>query len=398
MCLLAWPMGCSQDTSRNGVPPGTPDVRVLLLEDQQQVNVSASASPTVHVGANSSGRRLNFPAGVPVPVSLTSAGWRIGSAQLGPGEMLLEPSLDGSLHIGHVAYHGRYRFVPVAPNRFDVVNEVDLESYLRGVLRSELYPTWHEEAYKAQAIAARTYALYEARTDGRGRHFDVYADQRSQVYGGIGAETARSREATGATAGIVVAYGPPGREVIFKSYFSSCCGGISQSANDAFGDSWSQPLSDEARGPVCTESPKFNWGPLLISKAEITRRMRAWGAWKKEPLKDVGPVTRIEISGVSRFGRPVRFTITDAKGTRYSMRAEDLREAINTDAGGGVRLFSSFCKPVDDGANIRFTDGHGFGHGVGMCQWCAEHQAAQGWNDEAIVLTAFRGAKLVRAY
>lgn len=398
ICLMAWPMGCTQDASRTGVPPGTPTVRVLLLEAQQQVSLSASAPPTVYVGANSSGRRLNFPPGVAVPVSLNSGGWRIGSAQLGLGEMLLEPSVDGSLHVGRAAYHGRYRFVPVASNRFDVVNEVDLERYLRGVLRSELYPTWHEETYKAQAIVARTYALYEARTEGHGRHFDLYTDQRSQVYGGIGAETPRSIEATAATAGIVVAYGPPGREVIFKSYFSSCCGGISQSANDAFGDSWSEPLSDENRGPVCTESPKFNWGPIAIPKVEITRRMRAWGAWKKEPLKDMAPLTRIDISGLSRFGRPVRFTVTDAKGTRYSMRAEDLREAVNTDASGGVKLFSSFCKPVDEGANIRFTDGHGFGHGVGMCQWCAEHQAAQGWNDEAIVLTAFRGAKLVRAY
>ena len=395
LCLLLSPAGCSH--SGNGVPEGTPLVRVLLLEDQRQVNVSASASPTVHVG-DSSGRQLNFPSGIAVPVSLTAAGWRIGSATLGSGEMLLEPSVDGTVRVAGHAYHGRYRFVPIGADRFEVINELDLENYLRGVLRSELYPTWHEEAYKAQAIVARTYALYESRTDGRNRHFDVYADQRSQVYGGISAESALSRDATAATAGIVVAYGPPGRETIFKSYFSSCCGGISQSANDAFGDSYSEPLSEQNRGACCIESPKFNWGPLIISKEEITKRMRAWGAWKNEPLKEMAPVTKVEISGVNRFGRPVRFTVTDVRGTRYSMRSEDFREAVDTDAAGGVKLPSSFCKPVDEGANVRFADGHGFGHGVGMCQWCAEHQAAEGWNDEAIVLTAFRGAKLVRAY
>lgn len=393
-----WPAGCSQDAGRGGIPSGTPTVRVLLLENQQHVSLAASTPPTVRVGSQSTGRQLNFPAGVAVPVSLSASGWRIGTAQLGSGEMYLESSADGSIRVDDKPYHGRFRFVPVGGDRFDVVNELDLESYLRGVLASELYPKWHEEAYKAQAIVARTYALYEARTDGLSRHFDVFADQRSQVYGGITAETQRSRAATEATAGIVVASGAPGREVIFKSYFSSCCGGIGQSAYDAFGDANIAPLAAQNHGSCCVESPKFNWGPLVIPKGEITRRMRAWGVWKKQPLKDMGPVMKIEIQAVNQFGRPIRFTITDARGQRYSLKGEQLREAVNTDAGQGIKLPSSFFKPVDEGAVIRFADGHGYGHGVGMCQWCAEHEAGQGWNDEAIVLGAFPGAKLVRAY
>lgn len=400
LLLLLWPGGCSHETSRYAPPAGTPNVRVLILENQQRVNISATAAPTVHIGAQSSGQQLRFTPGTSVPIALTPVGWQIGTAQLGLGELMLEPSADGSVRIGPHAYHGRYRFVPVAPDRFNVVNDVDLESYLQGVLRSELFPNWHDEAYKAQAIVARTYALYEARTDGVGRAFDLFADQRSQVYGGIDAETPRSREATEATAGIVVAYAAPGsHEVIFKSYFSSCCGGVTQSAADAFGDPDTPPLTDQNRGPVCTESPKFNWGPLKIPKAEITRRLRAWGTWKKQPLKDIGLVSLIEIQTTSRYGRPTRFIVTDARGYRYSIRAEDLREAINTDAGpAGVKVFSSFFKPVDGGADIVFTEGHGYGHGVGLCQWCAEHEATQGWNDEAIVLSAFPGAKLVRAY
>ena len=394
--LALWPAGCSQNAGHSAAPPGTPNIRVLLLESQQQVNVSATAPPVAHVGP--SARTLNFPANTTVPVSLTPAGWQVGTALLGPGEMLLEPASDGSVQINKTAYHGRYRFVPVAPGKFDVVNELDLESYLKGVLPAELYPNWHDEAFKAQAIVARTYALYESRTVGLSRHFDVFGDVRSQAYGGIKVESPKSREATEATAGIVVAYGSPGHETIFKAYFSSCCGGISQSAYDAFGDPSIPPLADQNRGPACAESTKFNWGPILIPKSEITRRVRAWGAWKKAPEKDIGPIARIEIHQTSRFGRPIGFYVTDARGMRYSLTAEQLREAVNTDAGAGVKIPSSFCKPIDDGQNIRFADGHGYGHGVGMCQWCAQHQATHGWNDEAIVLTAFPGAKLVRAY
>ena len=397
-CLVVWPTGCTQDRVHNPISGGAPAVRVLVFENQEQVSISASAPPTVRVGGQPSGSRLNLPGPSAVPIVLTGSGWQIGGAGIGRGEMLVDPSSDGTVRIDGRAYHGRYRFVPTAPTRFDVVNELDLESYLKGVLRSELFPAWHEEAYKAQAIVARTYALYEAKTAGAVRHFDLYADQRSQVYGGISAESAKSRDATDATAGIVVASGPFGRETIFKTYFSACCGGISQSASDAFADAPSEPLSDQDRGSCCAQSPKFNWAPISIPKAEITRRIRAWGNWKKQPQKDIGAVVRIEIEQTNRFGRPIRFFVFDARGYRYSMRAEDFREAVNTDAGVGPKIFSSFCRPVDDGPSVRFTQGHGYGHGVGMCQWCAESQAARGWNDEAIVLSAFPGAKLVRAY
>jgi stage II sporulation protein D len=390
--------GCSQNAGHNAVPQGTPTIRVLLLENQKEVELSATATPTVHVGSDSAGQQLRFSPGVSAPILLSPAGWKVGSAQLPRGELTIEQSTDGSVYVAKHAYHGRFRFVPAGSDRFDVVNDLNTESYLCGVLRSELFADWRDETYKAQAIVARTYALYEARTDGVGRHFDVYTDQRSQVYGGIDAETDRSRRATAETAGIVVAYGPPGRETIFKSYFSSCCGGAGQSAADAFGDPDTPALAAQNHGACCIHSPKFNWGPITIPKAELTRRVRAWGAFKKQPIKDMAPLMRIEIAALNQFGRPVRFVITDAKGAHYVLRSEQMREAVNTEAAAGPKIFSSFCKPLDEGANIRFADGHGYGHGVGMCQWCAQSQAANGYNDEAIVLGAFPGARLVRAY
>jgi stage II sporulation protein D len=398
--LALAPVSCSQNNARTPVAPGTPVIRVLLVENAQRVEIAATASPTVHAGPGSAEQQLRFAAGVPAQVSLDATGWQIGNARLPRGELTITPSSDGSVSIAKHFYHGRYRFIPVGPDRFDVVNDVDVESYLRGVLRQELLPDWAAETYKAQAIVARTYALYEAHTEGVGRQFDVYDDQRSQVYGGIDAESPRSRDGTFETAGIVVAYGPVGRETIFKAYFSSCCGGIGQSVTDGFGESELAPLRAQRRGNLCAQSTKFNWGPIVIPKAEITRRVKAWGAARKQPLKDIGPVTRIDVQAANEFGRPVRFIIADTGGKRFLLRGEQMREAVNTDAtaANAPKIFSSFCKPVDEGANIRFADGHGYGHGVGMCQWCAQAQALKGWNDEAIVLGAYPGAKLVRAY
>ncbi len=119
--------------------------------------------------------------------SLNASGWQIGNASLGSGEMMLDPAVEGSLSVGSgkpLPYRGRFRFVASAGDRFDVVNDVDVEGYLKGVLAKEMLHNWQLEAYEAQAIVARTYALYEARTGPPGRPFDLYPDQRSQVYGG----------------------------------------------------------------------------------------------------------------------------------------------------------------------------------------------------------------------
>ncbi len=146
-----------------------------------------------------------------------------------------------------------------------------------GVLEKELLPRWHDEAFLAQAIVARTYAIYVARTNAAGSTFDLFADTRSQVYGGIVAETARSRRAIEATRGVVVAFGPTGEERIFKAYFSSCCGGVSQTATAAFGDPPSEVFTEQNVGTRCSGSTKFSWPTLTITKVEITRRLRLWG-------------------------------------------------------------------------------------------------------------------------
>lgn len=398
--LLFIPLACAPNLGQTGVPPGTPTVRVLLLENRTTVSLSASAASKVRIGSGAT-QRLNFPSGDAVAVSLSPSGWQIGNASLGSGEMVLDPSIEGSLSVGAskpLPYRGRLRFVPSAGDRFDVVNDVDVEGYLKGVLAREMLHNWRLEAYEAQAIVARTYALYEARTGAAGRRFDLYPDQRSQVYGGIAAESATSRQAVEVTRGVVVAYGPPGHEKIFKAYFSSCCGGVTQSAADAFGDPSSVPLSDQLIGPCCVESPHFNWGPVVIQKGELSRRIRAWAANHQRSEKGIGEITRVDVQFANQWGRPTRFVVSDSRGTRYSFTDEEFRVAFNTSATDGVTIPSGFFKPVNEADVIRLVDGHGFGHGVGLCQWCAQHKASQGVRPEAIVTAAFPRSRLIRAY
>jgi stage II sporulation protein D len=399
---LILPLGCTSAVNPYTPYANSPRIRVRLISGADSVILACGVAPLYQLSNQTNSQRLNSPNNAIFNLSLTKEGWRAGNVELGGtlGTTLhLQPEHDGSVSINGVAYRGKFRFIPVGGTRFDVINEVDVDAYLASVVSKEMLIGWHDEAYKAQAIVARTYALYEKQTVGLDRYWDVWPDTKSQVYGGIPAETAQSRAAVNETAGIVVAYAAnPCEPKIFKAYFSSCCGGISQTATEAFGDTYIPPLSDQDVHAACRASPRFNWGPVVIDKTELTRRFILYGRNRNRPEQNMSTVDRIDIQNTNRWGRPVRFLITDVRGNRFSMSGEEFRWAVDTSASEGTGLYSSFVKIINDSYQIRFVEGHGWGHGVGMCQWCAEKRAEDGLHHEDIVLAAFPTAVLVRAY
>jgi len=407
LLLLILPLACSHDTASKPLASGSPRIRVRLLENVQQVSVTAADNPRVFLDSQPAGRALQFPSAFSVPLWLSADGWHIGRLGLGSGAMTLQSNSDRGIAINGVEYRGDFRFVPVAQGRFDVIDDLGVDDYLKGVVTREMYPSWPIEAIRAQAIAARTYALYESHTGGLSRYWDVYPDQRSQVYGGMPAETVRGCQAVDSTVGIVLTYGP-GDGHIFKAYFSACCGGVAQSATDAFpGEQYIEPLAERYDGPCCSMSKFFNWGPVVIKKQELARRFRLWAQRRSKaegrefPEMNLGGVARIEVQALNRYGRPTRVVVTDTHpGVQFNWAAEQMREAVNTDAQPGTTLPSSFCK-INSEANpdsVTFYDGHGAGHGVGLCQWCAQARALAGQNCQQILLEAYPHAKLIPAY
>src|SRR4051794_30420634 len=164
LLLLCLPAGCTQQ-AKQAAQAGVPMIRVRLLEGQSQVTVAASESVAFREAPGVNPRPLNVPRRTPVAVARTQTGWRIGETNVDSFELTLLPVGTGAnLSINGKPYRGDCRLVPAGANVFDVVNDVDLESYLKGVLAKELLPYWHEEAFKAQAVVARTYALYEMKT------------------------------------------------------------------------------------------------------------------------------------------------------------------------------------------------------------------------------------------
>jgi stage II sporulation protein D len=153
--------------------------------------------------------------------------------------------------------------------KLTLVNTVQLEQYLDGVVPSEMPKTWVPEALKAQAVAARSYALATRKTTGA---FDVYPDTRSQVYGGVNAESPSTTAAVNATAGQVLEYG--GR--IAKTYFFSTSGGRTA----AIADVWKAapvPYLVSVSDPYDTLSPYHDWGPLVFSAAKLKKTLKVNG-------------------------------------------------------------------------------------------------------------------------
>ncbi|MGZ5320533.1 MAG: SpoIID/LytB domain-containing protein [Solirubrobacterales bacterium] len=145
------------------------------------------------------------------------------------GGLLSATGGESVVLLGKGAYRGALEVLPASvPGRLNAINAVDIESYLRGVVAEESPSSWPLDALRAQAVAARSYALT---TGVGGNGFDAYDDTRSQVYGGIVAETARTDTAVAGTAGEVVQYG--GKTI--EAFFMSTSGGHTENNENSFG-------------------------------------------------------------------------------------------------------------------------------------------------------------------
>jgi stage II sporulation protein D len=224
-------------------------VRVLVAEAKATLTVSSEQPFRVR---DASGVTEELPAG---NVELG----RLLELDLPTGRRRLEPPLvflpgKAPLVVGK-PYRGQIEVVP-AGKKLNAVNALGLEQYLAGVVPDEMPAAWPEEALKAQAVAARSYALAHRVT---GREFDLYADVRSQVYGGVEAEDARATKAIQATAGEVVTY----EGKIADTLFHSTSGGRTVSAAEAFGAT--VPYLVSVDDPHSAISPVHSWGPVTVT-------------------------------------------------------------------------------------------------------------------------------------
>ena len=273
-----------------------------------------------------------------------------------------------------------------------VVNAVHLETYVGCVTGNEVWPTFHREAYRAQAIVARTFVLSRMRAR-RGARYDLVATEAAQVYRGWRDDDVgrRGREAARDTRGLVCAARVGDRITLFPTYYSSACGGVTQ-AGSVFGAGPElTPLQGNVPCDYCQIAPgqAYAWEPVSLELAEVLRRLQARSA----DFADWTQLTDIGIARWSAGGRPTHFYVTGAADQRRELDAESFRLAI-----GSRVLRSTYCQVLVQGTQVQFFDGHGFGHGVGLCQWGMEGQARAGKSALDILRYYYPEVVIRRAY
>jgi stage II sporulation protein D len=239
----------------SGTALGTTDpnrkVRIQLVADSTSLRIS---------GAKQAGSRRLDPAQTYTVKrrGLTQVDLSANGKRLATFTAPLQVSGDVTTLSGVGSYRGVLEFAPTVLKGLSVINSVGLDDYLQGVVPAESPASWPAEALKAQAIAARTYAI----TTAKSADFDHYADTRSQVYKGVGIETAATNAAVAATRGQVVTYN--GQPVV--TYFFSTSGGKTEDVeNTTLGNEprpWLKSVDDEYDGV----SPRHRWSMKLTMR------------------------------------------------------------------------------------------------------------------------------------
>ena len=277
-------------------PAKTATVRVLLVA-AKRATLTSGVPWTV---TDSAGRHRKL---VPGAIVLKGGLSLAGRPALQPPYTFsaAEPlSVDGA------PYRGRLT-VAAAGKLVQVIDVVGLEQYLKAVVPSEVPSNWPPEALEAQAVAARSYALANL---AKGRPFDLYGDTRSQVYGGIDAESPATSAAVAATRGQVVLY----NGTVADTLFFSTSGGRTASALEATGTA--VPYLVSVPDPYDTFSPYHDWGPVVIDAAKAAKE-----------LKLSAPISDVDLQN-GPSGRVSSATIVSADDSQATVTGEQVRAAL----------------------------------------------------------------------
>lgn len=279
-------------------------------------------------------------------------------------------------------YPGELVVLNRSGKHLDVINRVDLETYLCGVLKCEVNPSWPASSLKAQAVASRTYALFQMK-ERADREYHLSSTTLSQVYKGSKMPSLKVSRAVRATRGIIIVYDWH----IVEARFCSSCGGTTANNDNVFYEPFTPVLSGR-KCPFCGGSPDINWS-VTLGKADIANALRQHARRKIDRIRRIEP---------HRYGvgkRIAKIKIVHSRGSEI-MKGNDFRLAIIK--GIGVRKLKSLKCTISNQENTVTFSGSGWGHGVGMCQFGAKGMAERGYDFLSILKYYYRGCDFLKIY
>ena len=350
-----------------------------------------------------------FPARTPLQIALKGNAVTVGGAAAAGAVEVRPLSSAGSVKITDgYAYRGAIR-VMKSPQRWGltVVNVVPVEEYLYGVVGKEMSPSWHREALKAQAVAARTYAISH-KNYFASRGFDMTDDTSSQIYAGINGESPSVIAAVDATRGEILTYG--GKPI--DAFFCSTAGGWTENSENVWGSRipYLRGVSDDS-----SRMPSYRWSVTTTPEklaANLTAAGKGIGKVRSITLSPLGkrPMA-VSDRGVS--GRVLSMTVNGSAGSvRVTGNAFQsiygLKSTLFDFSQGGAvpdpdsgRKGISATMTVKAGVPITIY-GYGWGHGLGMSQYGAyqmaqEHGSADTYY-RTILTHYYTGTRLEKLY
>jgi stage II sporulation protein D len=345
-------------------------VRVAIARDAREIDLEIKGPYRLAEGKNS--REFSSSSHLPKStVRLLDKGFFINGEVFPYERLIISPVRDAQIKVNEHAFRGQVILIRTNDDRITVVNAINIEDYIKGVLYHEVSHHWPMEAIKAQAVATRTYALYSMN---KNKDYDVTNDIYSQVYGGRGSERYRTGLAVERTVSEVLVFNGK----ILPAYFHACCGGMTQDAVVLWNIN-SPPLKG-VPCLFCKEAPHMNWKNNMRLK-NIQDLLNNKG-FKMGLIKDIVVTDR------DRSNRVKELKIVGRLDETLTIKANAFRELL-----GPNTLKSNNYEVEMKGYYVNFI-GHGWGHGVGMCQWGARGMALQQFSYSQILSYYYPGADI----
>lgn len=371
---LAAALACAALPVRAAAQPNPEFIRVAIVRGDEAIQLQIHGRFTIFTLQTShpiqQGRRMEA-----TPVRAVPGGIMLGGEVLPVNGVRIEAESQAAISLNGKRLRGALEIRKQKNQTLLVINHVDLEDYLRGVLSKEVPDYWPPEALKTVAIAARTYAVYQRLTKAPAE-YDVTADVMSQDYGGKSHEKAATTRAVKATAGLIIL----NRGRLFPTFYHSTCGGITENGR-AMGKFDLEPLRGGVVCNFCQASPFYRWQRRL-TKADLN-----W-ALKKSKHGQVGTILDLRVTRRTPTGRAEEIAIVGVTRT-LRISGFDLRALL-----GFEHIRSPFFSVAGAG-DAFLLDGRGWGHGVGLCQFGTSELARRGLSAREILAYYYPGTELV---
>ena len=254
-----------------------------------------------------------------------------------------------------------------------LINYIDIEKYLYGVITSESLNSWDMEALKSQAVASRTFVLYQTKVR-KNWLYDVRDDTFDQVYKGLNGVTKKSKLAANLTKGEVLTY----KNKIILSQFCANVGWRSSSSKEIFNVDFPYLYSHIDKFSVLM--PRGSW-IKKVSLKNLEKNFKKMGI-------NLGKIYNIVPYEKVRSGRVTKIKIFSDNGEKIFKTYTSLRRAAG--------LYDILLKDIEKKGNYFIFKGGGFGHGVGYSQWGAEAMAKKGFNYKDILKFYYKDVEITK--